>query len=44
MPYKDIVINDLLKYLQEGNRLCQPESCPDEMSVYFTTLMPLKSL
>ncbi len=32
MPYQDIPTLELLKFLQDGNRLFQPELCPDEMS------------
>ena len=31
LPYRHVTNNDLLKYLQDGNRLLQPELCPDEM-------------
>ena len=40
MPYQVIANNRLLEFLQEGNRLCQPRSCPNEMSVYLKTFMP----
>lgn len=31
MPYSDVEVEKLLNYLDDGNRLKQPESCPDEM-------------
>ena len=31
-PYQDMPTSELLKFLQEGNRLLQPELCPEEMS------------
>ena len=31
LPYQSVQTSELLKFLQEGNRLLQPELCPDEM-------------
>ncbi len=34
-PYPGIQPHDLLSYLIDGNRMTQPNNCPDELYVYF---------
>ena len=32
LPYQNVQTSELLKFLQDGNRLSQPELCPEKMS------------